>query len=712
MSTAGSPPPPLTQGAGYGVIVGLGALFAIVVIGISNGLHRFGNIKRTSAEYAIASRSLGVGLTAAGAVSGWTWSVTLLSSCSTAYNYGVAGAMLYGASNMSQIALFSLMAVRFKQKVPQLHTHLELLRLRYGTLGHLTFLFFALATNILVCSSVLVGAAAAITSITGINTYAALVLLPVAVAAYTLRAGLRGTILADYLHTVIIFIILFVFFIVVYGTGSEIGSAARMWELLTEAGNKNPSANYNGSFLTMKSIGGIEFQWLSLLEYTGVVFNDASFHQKALAAGPDTVVPGYLLGSLSWFSIPWALATTAGLSALALETTSPAFPTYPRRMSESEVSAGLVLPYAANAVLGKGGSAGVLLLMFMSSTSAVSAQLIAVSSIIGYDIYKTYFNRKATPDQILRSQQYGVIGFTAFIAAFGCLLQGVGADLGLLYNITGVWSCAALPQLVFSFWQSRTPKWTAFPGIWIGFFAGLAVWLSLAKRLEGGVNVTTLAEMDPNIYAFATSIATGTLLCTIGSIFFPSDFQWESISVSSAHGGQGGETVDEKELKEIEEDARWSKENLQKWLVIALVSAFTIFVVMVLIWPLSLYRDYTFPLSFFGGWVWVSFAWSVIAFIIVGLYPLYEGLPILILISKGVYARLAGKPNPTTASEDGAEEKSTQLTAGQGRDASGESEPTTPIDEDALKARKGSATGSDDSPAEEKPAAAPISQKG
>lgn len=90
----------------------------------------------------------------------------------------------------------------------------------------------------------------------------------------------------------IIFIILFIFFIVAYGTGSEIGSASRMWELLTEAGNKNPSTNYNGSFLTMKSIGGIEFQWLSLLEYTGVVFNDASFHQKALAAGPDTVVPG------------------------------------------------------------------------------------------------------------------------------------------------------------------------------------------------------------------------------------------------------------------------------------------------------------------------------------------------------------------------------------------------------------------------------------
>lgn len=358
-----------------------------------------------------------------------------LSSCSVAYSQGLAGALIYGAGNMSQVALFSLMAVRFKAKVPQLHTHLELLHRRYGPAGHLSFLFFAVSTNILVVSSVLVGAAAAINSITDVNIYASLWLLPLAVAAYTLRTGLRGTILADYLHTVIIFIILFVLFIVTYSTGSQIGSASRMWQLLQEAAARNPSENYQGSYTTLKSRGAIQFGWLSFLEYTGVVFNDASFHQKGLAAGPSAVVPGYLIGSLSWFSIPWALATTAGLAALALETTSTSFPTFPRRMTASEVSAGLVLPYAANAVLGSGGSAAVLLLMFMSSTSAISAQLIAVSSIGGYDIFKTYIKKSASPDEILRVQRYVVVGFTIFMAAFGSLLHGVGVDLGLLYNM-------------------------------------------------------------------------------------------------------------------------------------------------------------------------------------------------------------------------------------------------------------------------------------
>lgn len=64
---------------------------------------------------------------------------------------------------------------------------------------------------------------------------------------------------------------------------------------------------------------------------------------------------------------PFTLATTAGLVALGLENT-PAFPTYPRRMSDSEVSAGLVLPFAAQTVMGKGGAAAVLILMFSESS--------------------------------------------------------------------------------------------------------------------------------------------------------------------------------------------------------------------------------------------------------------------------------------------------------------------------------------------------------
>lgn len=120
----------------------------------------------------------------------------------------------------------------------------------------------------------------------------------------------------------------------------------------------------------------------------------------AIAASPVHALPGYVLGGLSWFAIPWLTATTMGLAALALEK-SPVFPTYPNRMPDADVTAGLVLPDAAVALLGKGGAAASLLLVFMAVTSAMSAELIAVSSIFTYDVYQTYFKPDASGRRLI-----------------------------------------------------------------------------------------------------------------------------------------------------------------------------------------------------------------------------------------------------------------------------------------------------------------------
>lgn len=68
-------------------------------------------------------------------------------------------------------------------------------------------MFFSLASNILVVSSILIGGAAAISSLTGMSVYASLWLLPLSVSAYTLRGGLRATILTDYVSFVLLLMI-------------------------------------------------------------------------------------------------------------------------------------------------------------------------------------------------------------------------------------------------------------------------------------------------------------------------------------------------------------------------------------------------------------------------------------------------------------------------------------------------------------------------
>ena len=123
------------------------------------------------------------------------------------------------------------------------------------------------------------------------------------------------------------------------------------------------------------------------------------------------------MGGLSWFAIPWLAATTMGLSALALES-NPVFPSYPARMLNADVSAGLVLPDAAVALLGKGGAAATLLLVFMAVTSASSSEYIAVSSIFTYDIYQTYFNPQASGKRLIYMAHTCVVVYAILLAAF------------------------------------------------------------------------------------------------------------------------------------------------------------------------------------------------------------------------------------------------------------------------------------------------------
>lgn len=101
----------------------------------------------------------------------------------------------YAAGATVQILVFSLLACKTKINAPQCHTFLEIIRIRYGSVAHCVFGMFALLTNILVGSQLLLGGSAVLTALTGMNVYAATFLIPTSVVAYVLMGGLRATFL-------------------------------------------------------------------------------------------------------------------------------------------------------------------------------------------------------------------------------------------------------------------------------------------------------------------------------------------------------------------------------------------------------------------------------------------------------------------------------------------------------------------------------------
>ena len=80
-------------------------------------------------------------------------------------------------------------------------------------------------------------------------------------------------------------------------------------------------------------------------------------------------------------------STTLGLAAVALRD-DPSM----RVLLPKDVNAGLPAPSAAIALLGKPGAVILLVVLFLAVTSATSAELIAVSSILTYDVYKVFLS--------------------------------------------------------------------------------------------------------------------------------------------------------------------------------------------------------------------------------------------------------------------------------------------------------------------------------
>lgn len=113
----------------------------------------------------------------------------------------------------------------------------------------------------------------------------------------------------------------------------------------------------------------------------------------------------------------------------ALEAT-PSYPTYPALLSAKQYAAGLALPYAAQALMGKGGAVAILLQIFMAATSAFSSDLVCFASVWTFDVYRAYFNPNASGGLLIKLSHLSVI-------LFALVCCGVAA--GLTYTTVGVY---------------------------------------------------------------------------------------------------------------------------------------------------------------------------------------------------------------------------------------------------------------------------------
>lgn len=592
----------LPEHVGWFIVVGLGAIFAVVISVEIKLEEKYLGVKETSEWFNTAGRTIKTGLTAAAIVSAWTWAATLLQSSTVAYQYGVSGPFWYAAGASIQVLLFGILAIELKRKAPNAHTFLEIIRARFGEGAHRVFLVFALMTNMIVTAMLLLGGAAVVNGLTGMNISIAAFLIPIGVMIYTLVGGLKATFVADYLHTIIIFITILTFVSVVYFISPTTGGIQGMFEKLTAAASLHPvDGNAAGAYLTMASMGGLIFGIINIVGNFGTVFVDQAYWQRAIAAKPSSTVKGFLLGGMCWFAIPFTLATTMGLTAVALQI----------QLTPEQVQLGLTVPAAAATLMGEVGAILVLVMLFMAVTSAGSAELIAVSSLITYDVYRTYKNPRATGKELLKVSRATIIGFGLGMGGLAVLLLAMGLSLGFVYLAMGVLIGSAVIPIALTITWKKTDKNAAVAGAIGGLIVALAAWIGTAITLPAYGGQLSLASLGDNfsmLYGNVAGILVGGAITAIGSLAKNKVYDWKKLKEKI--------TLVEKTDVETQDEA-----TLARAFKFSLKGGGLMTLALIVFWPLPLFfSGYVFDLSFYSLWVGIAVVWvSVATFFIVGL---------------------------------------------------------------------------------------------
>lgn len=609
----------LEQGVGYSVIIGFGAFFAVFTSFLVWLERRYVGSRHTSEWFNTAGRNVKTGLIASVIVSQWTWAATILQSSNVAWEYGISGPFWYASGATIQVILFGVIAIEIKRKAPCAHTVCEIIRARWGTAAHIVFLAFCFLTNIIVTAMLLLGGSAVVNALTGVNIYAASFLIPLGVIVYTIAGGLKATFLASYIHSVIVHLVLVVFVYLVYVASSELGSPKVVYEkLVTVTSQRNcteplshvgqacgpVNGNYGGSYLTMLSSGGFVFGIINIIGNFGTVFVDNGYWVSAIAARPSSTHKGYLLGGLVWFAVPFSLATSLGLGALALDLP----------LTESEASHGLVPPATAMALMGKGGAVLLLTMLFMAVTSAGSSELIAVSSLCTYDVYRTYINPSANGKQILKVSRAVVLVFGCFMGVLAVALNKAGISLGWMYLAMGVLIGSAVIPIAFLLLWRKANAVGAIAGTIVGCVVGIITWLSVTKVEYGRVNLDTTGKNAPMLAGNLVSILTGGFIHAACSLVWPQNYDWETTK-SIAMVEKDKIDLPTEEFKE--EKLKKAKTWIIKW-------GIGLTILIVILWPVLSLPARVFSSGYFTFWAVISIAWGTIGSLVIIILPLYE----------------------------------------------------------------------------------------
>jgi len=329
-----------------------------------------------------------------------------------------------------------------------------------------------------------------------------------------------------------------------------------------------------------------------------------------------------------------------------------------------------------------------LILLFMAVTSSTSAELIAVSSLLTFDVYKTYWKPDSSSAKLVQISHYGIIIYATVLAAFCCILNAVGLNLTWLLTVLGIIvGGGAVPVGLVLLWDRMSTIATIATPI-IGFCLGLISWFITTSQRSGEITVASTGDTTNAVAGNLASCAGGAIIAVALSFIFPGkhvstdpkDIERynkiqgitsspqqasatpsppsESAETDEKRGIDTAGSVDEKqepssapvpetfvptgnELVDFLETAHMQPMDpvlVKKGVRLATIANWTFALVALILVPFTLFgTQYIYNRAFFRGWVVVSFIWVWVSMCICVIYPVVESRNSIWNVSVGMW---------------------------------------------------------------------------
>lgn len=485
---------------GYIIIVVFGVLFLSVSSLIAKKFSTDG-----VDDFVAAGRKIPFGLVTASVMVSWIWTITIVGSAEAGYNFGVSGGVNYAWGAAVPFFVFIPLVMAIRKKMPKCTTFVEFIKIRYGEKLSTVFIAFALALTFYILMSQGIGMGVVFSALFGMEYKFAAAIPILIIAAYTSRAGLRGSIVND----VIMFFLIALIFLITVPTVLNTLGLENIYAGLVDSATNTSSATYNPDALNMLSGAGFRYGIVSMVVCMGQVLLDQGYYSKAIATvSKKSLLFSYIIGTVvAWLPIPIISGVVYGSAALSVG---------------ASVESGLlattsdVAPYIMNLVFGGGiGSIMFAMMIFMTGLTTGGDILVGAQAVCTVDIYKKYINKNATEKQQTNFGKKMTIAIGIVVAIIVMFLEGKSIlELDIFSGIIFAAPCAAFVSGII--WDKVSTK-----------VAGASIFIGMGTCLLAYV---LIPNQDINYFVGnVCSLLVPVVIIMVGSLFTKERFDFEAL---------------------------------------------------------------------------------------------------------------------------------------------------------------------------------------